>query len=181
MQVRALALSLLLVGAACSGGSASRAVATTTTRVNPFATAAPGATGLAPGASGAPGAPPGMLEVGQCFDTTTFVAGQSIDPADVTVVPCADPHQHEVYAVLAHPAGKGQPYPGETTLDQYADDRCVAAFEAYVGFPYDRSSLDFATVHPNAASWAKGDRQVACTLHDADLALLTGSVKGAQR
>jgi hypothetical protein len=86
-----------------------------------------------------------------------------------------------VYAVLDHPGGEGAPYPGDETIGSYADDHCIAAFEDFVGIAYQQSTLDYAIVHPDAASWKAGDRQVACVLHDADFIPLLGTMKDAKR
>jgi hypothetical protein len=173
-----LLVALALVGfAGCSGGGKKSASETTaTTMPNPFAT--PGASSASADSSGQPR---GGLEIGQCFDADSFRAGAPIDPAQTRLMPCAGPHQHEVYDVGVYPAAPRAPYPGDATIGSYTDDRCIAAFVVFVGIEYQTSTLDFATVHPDGASWGRGDRQVACVLHDADFLLLTGSMKDARR
>lgn len=176
-----LACFVLVASSACSGSRPGPAALSTTAAPNPFAT--PGAPGLS-AASGAPaltGRARTTLAIGDCFDVETFRAGAPIDLSKARPVPCAGPHQQEVYDVGSYPAPDRAPFPDEDTIDAYIQDRCVGAFSAYVGIDLQRSTLDFATVRPDRTSWDKGDRQVACVLHDADFALLTGSMRKAAR
>jgi len=183
-RVVAAAIGVAVALCACSGGRGSGGAASSTSSSappDPFATV-----GVAAGSDATPrtrgsGRPRGSLTVGECFDATTFSAGAPIDPANITLRLCAGPHQHEVYAVLDHPGGTAAPYPGDQTITAYADDRCIAAFVDYVGVAYQLSTLDYATVYPDAASWKAGDRQIACVLHDADFIPLLDSMKNANR
>jgi hypothetical protein len=139
---------------------------------NPFATSSASA------ASGPP-APPPTLAVGDCFNTDRFEPGISIDLRSVHLVACTDAHQHEVYAVARDPDRAGAPYPGDDALAAFADDQCLAAFGPALGVDYRKSSLDFAVVKPDAASWKQGERTVVCAVHDTNFAELTGSVRRA--
>jgi hypothetical protein len=118
-----------------------------------------------------------VVDVGQCFDTDQFQAGSAIDLSSARVVDCAQPHQQEVYAIASQPAGVGAPYPGDDTLEAFADDSCLAAFTAYTGLDYRSSHFDIANARPDKAAWDRGDRRVTCALHDADFSELTGSAK----
>jgi hypothetical protein len=174
---RAAAVSVLVVALlACSGESSSGPTTTTSLTPNPFA---PVASGEPQSSSNVAGVPRGSLEIGQCFNARRFTPGKPIDPADIDLVLCAGPHQHEVYLVVDHPSPKDAPYPGDERLDAYADDRCIAAFEPYVGKPYQQSTLDYAITHPTAESWKNGDRQVACVLHHMDFTLIVGSMRAS--
>jgi hypothetical protein len=139
---------------------------------NPFATAS---------SSGEPGppAPPATLAVGDCFNTDRFAPGTSIDLQSVHLVACTDAHHHEVYAVARHPARAGTPYPGDDAMAAFADDQCLAAYASALGVDYRKSTLDFAVVKPDTASWKQGERSVVCTVHDTNFAELTGSVRAA--
>ena len=164
--VPALALATILILTACSdskspGGTESSAF-------NPFATdASSGVTELAP--------PPATLAVGDCFNTDQFAPGVSIDRHGVHLVACTDPHQHEVYAIEGNSDPTGGPFPGDVAMRAFADDVCLADFEPALGVGYRESSLDFATITPDEASWKAGARAVICAVHDADFAELTGS------
>ena len=103
--------------------------------------------------------------VGECFDD----AGPIVD--------CADPHDNEVYAIFAYEGGPTAPYPGDAVLDAFAEDRCVAEFEPYVGIDYDSSRYTAYFLLPSAETWAEGDREVVCFLYDEEF-LLEGSVQG---
>ncbi|MEY2421399.1 MAG: hypothetical protein QOI95_1466 [Acidimicrobiaceae bacterium] len=135
---------------------------------NPFATDASSA---APG----PPAPPATLAVGDCFNSDQFTPGLSIDPRGVHLVACAEPHQHEVYAIERNAESSTTPFPGDQAMSAFADDVCLGDFEPALGVDYRQSSLDFATITPDATSWAAGDRSVICVVHDADFAALLGS------
>jgi hypothetical protein len=178
MRGRAAAVTgLVVVLLACSGEGRS-AGPTTSTTLPPSPFASPGAPATQESSSSV-GLPRGSLEVGECFNASRFTPGTPIDVADIDLVICAGPHQHEVYVVVDHPSQKDAPYPGDETLAGYADDRCIAAFEPYVGKPYQQSLLDFGIVHPTAESWKRGDRQVACVLHHSDFTLVVGSMRAS--
>jgi hypothetical protein len=182
MIQRAAAVSLLVVALlACSGDRPGAGPTTTTTLTpNPFASAADSGP-QQPSTSNVAGVPRGSIAIGHCVNASRFTPGTPIDPADIDLVPCEGPHQHEVYLVIDHPSSKDDPYPGEQTLAAYADDRCIKAFEPYVGNRYQQSTLDYGIVHPTAGSWKDGDRQVACLLHDIDFALVAGSMRASGR
>lgn len=167
----------LLVVAGC-GGNGSLARPSTTTTAGPFgtATSASASDSTASNVASLTG-----LAVGQCFDVDQFAAGVPIDPTQAHPRSCTEPHQHEVYAVFAHPDPPGAAWPGDAAIDAWVDDRCLAQFEGYVGISYERSTLDMATIRPDKASWKQGDRTVACTLHDVDFATLIASMKAASR
>ena len=169
-----LAVALVVVALGACTGSDSRSTTPPTT-LNPFAS------NIDLSSSGAPIAPPPQLVAGNCFDAGSFDAGGTIDSTAVHLVACTDPHQHEAYAVEQQPSGPGAPYPGDPAIAAFASTRCLAAFTAYVGTDYQASSLDTAVVRPDAARWSFGDRSVVCTVHDADFAPLTGSVRGTGR
>jgi hypothetical protein len=161
-----MAVAMLLVLHACS--DTERPSAASASPFNPFANATSSA------ATGPP-PPPAALAVGDCFNSDQFAPGSSIDRQGVHLVACADPHQHEVYAIERNADPPTTPFPGDQAMSAFSDDVCLAAFEPAVGVDYRQSSLDFATIKPDAKSWAAGDRAVICAVHDADFAELLGS------
>jgi hypothetical protein len=169
MRARSFALAILatlLPFSACSDSKPPAGAGSSA--FNPFATdASSGATRPAP--------PPATLAVGDCFDTDQFAPGRSIDPHGLHLVACADPHQHQVYAIEGDADPTGAPFPGDLAMEAFADDACLADFESALGVSYRTSSMDFATIKPDATSWKAGDRAVICAVHDADFAELTGS------
>jgi hypothetical protein len=114
-----------------------------------------------------------QMRVGDCFND-----GSTFDDSEVNSVPgvpCAEPHDNEVYAVYDVTA---QSFPGDA-ISEIAHDGCVQRFEAFVGKDYESSSLDIATLYPSRESWQRqNDREVVCAVYDIELSKLTGSVKG---
>ncbi len=103
---------------------------------------------------------------------------------DVTVVPCTQPHQQEVYALAAYPLPAGTEktaaYPGEAVLKAFADGACLGAFSGYVGSDYRDSSLFFTYLLPSARGWQAGDdRDVTCVITTTG-STRTSSVKGSK-
>lgn len=113
-----------------------------------------------------------------CGDVGRITVGGPLDPAAIVEVPCGQPHDVEVAAVLEHPAGAELDFPGEAAVDGYATDQCLLLFDGYVGAPYESSQLDVAYVAPGEDGWEDGDRRIACVLYNLDLVPLTGSVRG---
>lgn len=111
------------------------------------------------------------LQVGDCFD---------FDPVGevrtVHVVPCADSH---VYEAFAQPVLPGGAYPGDDAIAADAEARCVAQFESFVGATYDQSAWYVTYVHPTPDSWAEGDREVLCALHNQAGTAVTGSARAS--
>jgi hypothetical protein len=166
MTLASVALATVLGLGACSDSTPPAGAGSSA--FNPFATdASSGPTRSAP--------PPATLTVGDCFDTDQFAPGRSIDRHALHLVACTDPHQHEVYAIEGSTETSATPFPGDLAMSAFADDVCLAAFEPALGVGYRPSSLDFATITPDANSWKAGDRAVICAVHDADFAELTGS------
>lgn len=95
--------------------------------------------------------------------------------SEVQAVPCTELHDEEVYALFDVPeAGE---YPGDTDIDQQAQDGCLERFEDYVGAEYEESALYISTIAPRAETWAQGDREVVCLAYLPE-EQLTGSVRG---
>jgi len=113
------------------------------------------------------------LEVGDCFDDPeSFEEVQEVSKKD-----CADPHDNEVYANVDM---SGTEWPGQTAVEDYADEACLAEFEPYVGAAYEDSQLQFGWLVPTQESWTEiDDRTVTCILYDMDLEKLTGSMEGS--
>jgi hypothetical protein len=121
------------------------------------------------------------LRVGQCGDVPGVPVGSALDPATLTDVDCALPHDVEVAAVFDFPAGPDIDFPGAAAVDGYAFEQCIERFEPYVGRAYEASTLDFVIVAPDEDGWDDGDRRLACVLYDIDFGQLTGWVSGSGR
>jgi len=113
------------------------------------------------------------LKVGDCLPGT--VAGPM---SEAEVVPCTEAHRYEVYS------NQELTYDGsylKTKVDDDVNIRCAAAFESYVGLPYEESRLYITLITPTKESWAAGDRGFNCLVNNEDESLArTGSVKGSK-
>jgi hypothetical protein len=113
------------------------------------------------------------MRVGDCFDDGSSFDDASVD--SVPGVPCANPHDNEVYAVFDVTAAS---FPGDA-MAEMAHEGCLARFEAFVGKDYESSSLDIATLYPSRESWnGQNDREVVCAVYNMEAEKLTGTVKG---
>ena len=98
------------------------------------------------------------LAVGDCFN---MPAGPH---TSVVGMPCSEPHDAELVAVVEHVAVAGAPYPSPAELLATAQRGCASAFAGYVGRPAHTSQLGLATLSPLAGSWANGDRRIDCAV-----------------
>ncbi len=114
------------------------------------------------------------LSVGDCFDDTADISGGEV--SDVPIVDCSEPHDNEVFHTFEVDDGE---YPGDDVLVAEAQERCVPAFEDYVGIDYASSRLDVFPITPTEGSWDGGDREVVCALYDRELAKLDASMQDA--
>lgn len=115
------------------------------------------------------------LRVGDCFDLKDAAAELV---ADVTAKPCTETHEYEVYLVEDMPAGD---FPSQATIDAYAADSCLPAFESFIGLAYEQSELEIYYLAPSEDSWRNGDRAVMCAVYHPRIDELTGSLKGSAR
>jgi hypothetical protein len=115
------------------------------------------------------------LEVGDCYD---LPSGDVVE--EVQVVDCDEPHDQEVIALVQHPAGPDEAFPGGEEIGDFADDECIAEFERYVGVSYADSELLGFTLMPTAETWPVGDREIVCAVYLED-GQLDGSVAGSER
>ena len=114
------------------------------------------------------------LEVGDCFDDP-----ESTDAIQtVPVVPCDQPHDNEIIALVDHPGGAADPFPGVEAIETLGDEQCQGeAFSTYVGVEYEFSRYFITTLTPTEGSWAQGDREIVCIVNIPGEEL-TGSVAG---
>src|SRR5699024_8391097 len=59
-------------------------------------------------------------------------------PDEIKTVSCEDQHDLEVFHTFELPEGD---YPGESAVDEAAQDECITEFEQYVGTDYYESEL----------------------------------------
>lgn len=174
------ALAPLLVVAACSSTPSVTAPPSVTA-----ASLAPGSLEASPSATGSQTSA-FDLEIGDCFDAEDIT---TVD--EVTVIECEASHVYEVFGVTDYDAGPDDPYPGEEPLNDAADEACRPAFEDYVGVSYDESEWFATFINPSEGTWAAGDREILCVLHEetppgpdgTELPppAVTGSAQGSER
>ncbi|MEV7414643.1 septum formation family protein [Streptomyces sp. NPDC089919] len=119
------------------------------------------------------------LKVGDCFNSSADLDDYEHEsaqaPTSVDVVPCANAHQSETFAVFTLPEGA---YPGEKKVIAMAGEKCSGdALADYVGpdakLPDSMSAYYY---YPRSGNWALGDRQITCFLGDS-AGPTTGSVR----
>lgn len=114
------------------------------------------------------------IAVGDCFND--LPASEQV--TSVGVLDCGAPHDYEVYSEAT--VTDAEAFPGDEAVGAEADAACLAAFETFVGIPWDSSALDFSYVVPTAESWDTGDRLVSCLVFDPEVQT-TGSLAGSVR
>ncbi len=111
------------------------------------------------------------MRVGDCFDDPSSY-GEEVH--SLPGVPCADPHDNEVYAVFDVSLSS---YPGEAEIGIMAQESCLERFEGFVGLDYESSTLDIFPFYPTSESWNQGDREIVCAIYDMNTEKLVGTVK----
>ena len=101
-------------------------------------------------------------------DVTTLKAGDCTAHTpddrvlDVLVIDCAKPHREEVYAVLTL---SGSKYPGETEVDNQANDTCIDKLDSMLKDDDELpAGTDIYYLTPTKFSWATGDHSVTCLI-----------------
>ena len=105
------------------------------------------------------------LRTGQCVD--------SPDATSPTVVPCAGPHDAEVFGTFTMPAG---PWAGAAAVQQQASSQCGELLTGYLN-PQLAITLSQSYVYPDQVDWNAGTRTVICEVRAAS-GQLTQSVRG---
>ncbi|HUG86315.1 MAG TPA: septum formation family protein, partial [Euzebya sp.] len=96
-------------------------------------------------------------------DCINIPGGEEI--SDYESVDCEEAHDAEVFALPQHPDGEDAPYPGVAALEAFANERCLADFEPYVGTDYDSSAIYYTLLTPSETAWDEaGDRELVCLL-----------------
>ncbi len=121
--------------------------------------------------SASPSAPaPFHPAVGTCFDVR-----KDQPKLSESIVPCDQRHDDEVYAVFDL---DDTDYPGQTALQQTADEGCRARFADFIGILYEESILELYSLWPTEKAWLDGDRRISCVVWYPDDAVV-GSLAGA--
>ena len=96
---------------------------------------------------------------------------------DADVVPCAEPHDEEVYHEITMDDGEYS----EDAINT-ASEECIGnAYTQFVGVSYDQSTLEVYPITPTKDTWEQlDDRLVQCVIVD-PAGQVEGSLKGAAR
>ena len=120
------------------------------------------------------------LRMGDCFQQPGDPTVQT-EAGFVDAVPCAQPHDAEVFAEESLPEPEGAEYPGEEAAFTAGADACLDDFEGFIGIPLANSVHDVFLFIPSEDTWPAGDRRVVCAVYDPEGAALTGSLEGSRR
>ncbi|MCE7083154.1 DUF4190 domain-containing protein [Streptomyces sp. ST2-7A] len=103
------------------------------------------------------------LAVGTCFlSPSAEDLSADGEVTDVETVPCAEPHDAEVVALLD--VGRElEEYPGEEWWDTTAYERCAEEARRYAIDPWAGSAI-LEYYHPSRPGWAAGDHIVTCVI-----------------
>ena len=114
------------------------------------------------------------LRVGDCVDTDSSMSGEI---SGLPMIPCDQSHTDEVYFSYMV---ESEEFPGEDAIIAEAEQKCVPAFETFIGIGYQDSVLEYWPMYPTEGSWSDGDREVLCLAYD-PAAATVGTLKGAAR
>lgn len=83
----------------------------------------------------------------------------------VATVPCTEPHQYEVIAVV-DAAGPSSEYVSPDEVGNRGYDACLEEFPVYIGEPYVDSPWYLDTIVPTETEWVEeGDRSTSCLVY----------------
>ena len=112
------------------------------------------------------------IKVGDCIGAEVGTSVETVEG-----VPCGEPHQYEVYHAFDIPTGDGT-FPGETEVDEAANQGCLEAFADFVGLAYEQSIYSVLPLTPTSETWTDlDDREVLCLIGNGDGTPLTGSAR----
>ncbi len=175
-----LVLSLLLLGAACSGADGDPAATDTTVAVPPdvIGTAPPATEPAIPDWTGDV-VNPLDVHIGECINKYSWIENERRVQL-TTQVSCDGPHEREVYFETNFPAEFGAPYPGADFLNEYARTVCYREFATFVGSAYEVSELELDfTIPPEEPFMDRAARYrgIVCYALRADGEPLTGTAR----
>ena len=121
--------------------------------------------------AGSPARGPAMLDhldAGTCFDTPSAIDVVAV----VTVVPCQNPHDEEVFAVFELSTSRA---PSAADAAETGLDECLARFTPFHGSFEVSDGLDVIVYTPDEQAWRSGDRTATSAVARIDGAPLVGS------
>jgi hypothetical protein len=115
------------------------------------------------------------VRVGDCFDDGAFA---STEVSELPGVPCAQPHDNEIYATFDL---TGDKWLGDERVEELAFQGCFDRFASVIGKSYEESIYDYTTIYPSEGSWTRvDDREVICVGYHMEYEKLTGSIIGSR-
>jgi hypothetical protein len=102
---------------------------------------------------------PARLHLGDCYSDAQPGSISAVLGV-VDVVPCSAGHQWEIYQIS--PLLPGADWPGQTEVDQRANDTCRAAFDRLTVENDDAYSLMMFHYPPTESDWNAGYQRVIC-------------------
>jgi Septum formation len=115
------------------------------------------------------------LHEGDCFD----LPKADSEVYDVSGVPCADPHDAEVFGTFDI---GGEEFPGQQSVIRDAGRGCKSRFADFIGMSYGKSELDMQYLYPTEQSWTtQEDREVVCAVVDPKGKITVKTLEGAER
>lgn len=109
------------------------------------------------------------LREGDCLLMPTGgIANQEVEAMEA--IPCDEPHEAEVLALVAVPGDDDAPFPGQEALTEQAVTDCVDQFEQSTGRDFMTDpDWDLTYLSPTADSWAyANDREIVCLVTPLD-------------
>lgn len=123
----------------------------------------------------------GQITAGGSVSATALQVGDCVNGLEeqdsllnLPGVPCAQPHEGEVFAVFDLPAGA---YPGESAVNRQVNTECSGRLRAYSPAADADPAIGLFVVFPLEGNWRLGDREVVC-IASALAGPTTGSLRG---
>ena len=110
------------------------------------------------------------LNLGDCFDDLPVG-----EVSTLSAGPCADDHLFEIYHLFDVEVADFD----AAAIGTEATEGCLAAFEGYMGVPFETSFYNYDLLQPSAGSWGQGDREVICLATPFNGEATAGTAKGA--
>ena len=105
--------------------------------------------------------------VGTCYDKRKVPGADNKLVDTILLLDCQVPHQYEIFATLDFPLPEDgdTTWPGDEAVRSFARANCPAAFEAYVGKPYETSVLEIGHQLPPEGNFY-ANQVIGCTVYD---------------
>jgi len=120
------------------------------------------------------------IQVGDCYndEAAAQITEEREEVTGVAGLPCAEPHDNEVFAVFNTSLTE---FPGTDEMSSLAFEECLGRFDNFVGAKYEDSQLDITVMYPTSESWKQlTDREIVCALYNLDLAKLEGGMRNSK-